>query len=128
MHDFSAVIGKKVNLGAVRRQHFRHRCYAIGGPSGSQHHDGSLRRRPAQRPAGALCHLLAIVGKRAVQVEGYHWIFHEISYSEWLNKKDKKTGGNQSAFHLRAHSHITIPAVTLTLSECFVPYCGISRA
>ena len=24
--------------------------------------------------------------------------------------------------------HITMPAVTETLSECFVPYCGISRA
>ena len=27
----------------------------------------------------------------------------------------------------RASSHITMPAVTLTLRECFVPNCGISR-
>lgn len=27
----------------------------------------------------------------------------------------------------RANSHTTMPAVTETLSECFVPNCGISR-
>ena len=42
--------------------------------------------------------------------------------------KDSPTSASASgAMAWRASSHITMPAVTLTLRECFVPNCGISR-